>query len=72
MRYSTLEDIEAQTVLDKLETIAPVYAVRGDDEIDTHHLPEKRILEFAGKRIGLHHGHRSFWQELPSRRTYSV
>ncbi len=60
-------DIETQTVLDTLSSIAPVYAVKGDDEIDTHDLPEKRIVEIGGLRIGMHHSHRPFLTELPSR-----
>lgn len=60
-------DIESQWVLDQLEQIAPVVAVRGDDEIDTVHLPEKHILEIGDVRIGIHHGHRPFMVELPSR-----
>jgi uncharacterized protein len=60
-------DIESQVVLDTLSTVAPVYAVRGDDEIDTHYLPEKRIVEIDGIRIGIHHSHRPFREELLSR-----
>jgi uncharacterized protein len=60
-------DIESPEVISKLEQIAPVYAVYGDDEIDTHTLPEKRIIEVGGVRIGLHHGHRPYLLELPSR-----
>ena len=60
-------DLEAMDVITQLETIAPVYAVRSDDEIDTFELPEKRIIEIGGVRIGLHHGHRPYIVELPSR-----
>ena len=60
-------DIETQVVLDTLSTVAPVYAVKGDDEIDTGYLPEKRVVEIGGVRIGMHHSHRPFLAELPSR-----
>ena len=57
-------DIESLRVIEELERIAPVYAVRGDDEMDTHALPLKRVVEIGGKRIGLHHGERPLWIEL--------
>lgn len=60
-------DIEAQTVLKRLEGIAPVRAVRGDDEIDTATLPEKRVMTFGDVRIGMHHSHRPLIVEMPSR-----
>src|SRR5688572_29444839 len=60
-------DIEAQSVLDRLAVIAPVHAVRGDHEIDTRYLPEKRVVEVGGVRIGLHHGSRPYRVELPGR-----
>lgn len=60
-------DIESQHVLDTLGSIAPVYAVRGDDEIDTYDLPERRVIEIDGIRIGIHHSHRPYRQEFPSR-----
>ena len=60
-------DIEAKTVLDTLSAVAPVYAVHGDDEIDTGYLPEKRVVEVGGIRIGMHHSHRPLLEELPSR-----
>ena len=57
-------DIETMRVIDELGRIAPVYAVRGDDEIDTQSLPLKRVVEIGGKRIGLHHAERPFWVEM--------
>jgi len=56
-----LGDIETQLVLEQLSHIAPVIAVAGDD--DKVHLPRKRVLERAGVRIGITHGHRSLWIE---------
>jgi uncharacterized protein len=60
-------DLESMDVITQLETIAPVYAVRSDDGVDTFSLPEKRIIEIGGLRIGLHHGHRPYIIELPGR-----
>src|SRR5215207_6664604 len=60
-------DLESMNVITQLEAIAPVCAVRSDDGIDTFDLPEKRIIEIGGMRIGMHHGHRPYMVELPSR-----
>lgn len=49
-------DIESQEVLDHLSGIAPIQAVRGDD--DLLKLPAKRVLQFGDVRVGLIHGHR--------------
>lgn len=49
-------DIESDEVLDHLSGIAPMQAVRGDD--DRMDLPLQRVLQIAGIRIGLTHGHR--------------
>lgn len=48
-------DIEQETVLHHLSSIAPVQAVRGDD--DHFDLPLTRVLDFSGVRVGLTHGH---------------
>lgn len=48
-------DIETPEVLDNLSGIAPVQAVRGDD--DTFDLPLQRVINIADVRIGLAHGH---------------
>ncbi len=56
-----LGDVESLPVLEALARIAPVSAVKGDD--DRLRLPRKRILEVAGVRIGLIHGERSLWIE---------
>ncbi|MFL5625287.1 MAG: metallophosphoesterase family protein [Ktedonobacteraceae bacterium] len=58
-------DITEMTVLDTLSTIAPVVAVRGDHD-DLHDLPRKTVVEIGNKRIGLIHGRRPRWQEIPS------
>ena len=49
-------DIETQDVLDHLSGIAPVQAVKGDDD-KFDDLPLARVLEIGGVRIGLAHGH---------------
>ncbi len=57
-------DITSTAVLDELRLVAPVIAVRGNhDRLD---LPTSTIVEVGGKRIGLIHGHRAVWKELPS------
>ncbi len=53
-------DISRRSVLDELQEIAPVYAVRGNrDWGDLKSLPAELSLEFEGVRIGLMHGHGS-------------
>ena len=54
-------DIESPEVLHHLSGIAPVQAVRGDD--DHFDLPLRRVLTLNGTRIGLTHGHRSLFME---------
>jgi len=51
-------DILEMAVLEELETVAPVTAVAGnmDHGEVTEALPKKRVIEVAGKRIGLIHG----------------
>jgi uncharacterized protein len=57
-------DITSEVVLDDLRCVAPVVAVRGNhDRLD---LPGSIVVEIGGKRIGLTHGNRPGWQELPS------
>ena len=60
-------DVSTKDVLSQLEAIAPTYAVRGNDEIDTNDLPDKLVITIGDVRIGLHHGHRPFMTEFPSR-----
>ena len=51
-------DVGDDDILDELEAIAPVYAVRGNtDEIDNPRLPESRELLISGVRVHLSHGH---------------
>lgn len=57
-------DITSTEVLDELRLVAPVVAVRGNhDRLD---LPASTVVEVGSKRIGLIHGHRATWKELPS------
>ncbi len=51
-------DITHVSVLDCLETIAPVQAVKGNMDISPaiSHLPSKIVLKMSGYRIGLIHG----------------
>ncbi|MEW6534689.1 MAG: metallophosphoesterase family protein [Candidatus Auribacterota bacterium] len=51
-------DITVLSVLDKLNTIAPVYAVAGnmDSGEIKRFLPEKRVVVAGNKRIGVIHG----------------
>ncbi|NJE07721.1 metallophosphoesterase [Thermococcus sp. M39] len=48
-------DINEKIVLEKLEEIAPVIAVKGNT--DTLNLPEEKIIEVGDIRIGILHGH---------------
>lgn len=51
-------DVGEDAILDELETIAPVYAVRGNtDRIDNPRLPESRELEINGVTVHVSHGH---------------
>ena len=55
-------DICSPQVLERLETVAPVYAVRGNrDWVLLRHLPSTRLLEFGGIRVAMAHGH-GRWQ----------
>ena len=51
-------DIVEMAVLDELESLAPTMAVAGNmDHGDVREaLPEKRVIEVAGRRLGLIHG----------------
>lgn len=51
-------DVGEDDILDELEAIAPVYAVRGNtDRFDNPRLPESRELEVSGVRVHVSHGH---------------
>ena len=58
-------DLTGPDVISILEQIAPVVAVRGDQDQGLDHLPVQRVLELGGKRIGLVHGNRPRWLEWP-------
>lgn len=58
-------DVTERWVLDELQRLAPVLAVRGNH--DRHlDLPYRRLIELGGVRIGLVHGQRPEWQQVPS------
>jgi putative phosphoesterase len=51
-------DVGDDDILDELETIAPVYAVRGNtDRVDNPRLPEARELVINGVTVHVSHGH---------------
>ncbi|HET9423813.1 MAG TPA: metallophosphoesterase family protein [Gemmatimonadaceae bacterium] len=51
-------DVGEDDILDELQTIAPVYAVRGNtDRIDNPRLPESREFRITGVTLHLSHGH---------------
>lgn len=58
-------DLTGPVVLETLQQIAPLVAVRGDQDRDLDDLPVRTVVEAAGKRIGLIHGNRPRWQEFP-------
>jgi uncharacterized protein len=58
-------DVGSLDTLEELARIAPVEAVRGDHDRDLD-LPERRVVEVAGKRIGIVHGNRSHLFEEPA------
>ncbi len=64
-------DFSSRTVFEQLSRIAPVYGVRGNRDIWVmRHLPRTRILAFGGVRIGMIHGHGSFWEYLNDKRIF--
>ncbi|MCX7749627.1 MAG: metallophosphatase family protein [Clostridia bacterium] len=52
-------DIAEEAAIEQLEAVAPVIAVHGNRDSDAMKktLPERRILELEGFRIGILHGH---------------
>jgi uncharacterized protein len=58
-------DVGSLETLSELGRIAPVNAVRGDHDRGLD-LPERRIVEVGGRRIGLVHGNRSHLFEEPA------
>ncbi|WP_434512623.1 metallophosphoesterase family protein [Desulfitobacterium sp. AusDCA] len=61
-------DITNQNLLDDLSSLAKVEAVQGNcDGWELNGLPEKKILECEGKRIGLTHGAYGKGKNTPER-----
>jgi len=61
-------DILDPAVLEELECLAPTYAVQGNcDVFYQTDLPDKRIVEFNGVRIGITHGHLGRGRTTPER-----
>jgi putative phosphoesterase len=58
-------DINGHATLDRLRTIAPVQAVRGDHDRELAMLPAHLELDVEGRRVVLVHGNRSRWIEEP-------
>ncbi len=67
-------DISIPTVLAELETVAPVYAVRGNRDIyRLRQLPMTRLLDFDGVKVGLAHGQGNLWFYLHEKlRVYTI
>ena len=62
-------DVCTDRVLRALERVAPVYAVRGNRDFGLG-LPLDRLLTFEGVRLGLTHGHGSWWDYLREKALY--
>src|SRR5438093_519933 len=62
-------DIARRAVLDELALLAPVHAVYGNlDPFElASTLPEWRVLDLGGVRLGLTHGHLGHWRTTPER-----
>ncbi len=60
-------DINSRRVLDQLAKIAPVDAVAGNADLFRHGLPLTSVIEVAGRRIGLVHGHGGWLRYLRSK-----
>ena len=58
-------DVGGEQTLERLGTLAPVEAVRGDHDPGLSQLPLKRLLEVGGRRIAVVHGNRSRLLEEP-------
>ena len=61
-------DLNKTWVLEELERVAPTLAVVGNADLFGTRLPARRVVEMAGMRIGLTHGHgnwpRYLWRKL--------
>ncbi|UWG95769.1 metallophosphoesterase [Dehalobacter sp. DCM] len=60
-------DIVSRTLLDDLETIAPVIAVRGNCDWSLTDLPDKLIADVGSIKIGITHGAMGFGKDTPDR-----
>jgi putative phosphoesterase len=58
-------DVDGDETLERLRTLAPVQAVRGDHDRRLRGLPRRRLVEVEGRRIGIIHGNRSRLLEEP-------
>jgi len=66
-------DICIPAVLERLEGVAPVHAVRGNrDWFGLDHLPLSRTLRFEELTLGLTHGHGNFFRYLKDKLRYFV
>jgi putative phosphoesterase len=64
-------DISSQQILDQLQSVAPVYAVRGNrDWVALNKLPYIQKITVEGVAIGLSHGHGRWWNYLIDRVHY--
>jgi len=61
-------DVNKVWVLDELARIAPTLAVVGNADLFGSGLPQRRVIEIGGRRIGLTHGHgnwpRYLWRKI--------
>lgn len=58
-------DVGGSETLERLGTLAPVQAVRGDHDGRLGGLPSRTLVEVEGRRIGIVHGNRSRLIEEP-------
>jgi putative phosphoesterase len=58
-------DVGGEQTMKRLRELAPVEAIRGDHDPELERLPPRRLLEVAGRRIGILHGNRSRLLEEP-------
>jgi putative phosphoesterase len=66
-------DVSVPGVLQELEEIAPVYAVRGNrDWVWLRHLPHNRFLDFEGVDLVLEHGHGRWRNYMVDRTHYFI
>jgi putative phosphoesterase len=66
-------DVTIPRVLTELEQVAPVYAVRGNQDIFyLRHLPLQVRLNFNGVSIGMAHGHGTFTRYMIDRILRSI